>query len=422
MGKKQIEEAEHSSGSKHTCSALIPLIFFITRSFFEDILLDLLPYMKCLVCGYNSLNNFAASGDKSFGVNTQSSYDVHKLLERAGRTYSTTLVKVLSKAVSLKLVKDSIDLSVDGLHIPYDGKKRVKDWGTPFSTMMNRAYPGLYPLTAVDLLSNLILYAGSFVRAGAAKCKKNLGGVVAQNVMECIDLLGRAGIKVKSVVGDEGITSHELMEKLIANKTDYIFALKSNSRLKRFESWIKKWKMMAPDDERVIGLLRNVGYYSEITNLVMIKDDDRRYLYVTSFATLGAKRIWRMFCRRGNHERKHGVASTMGVKSLPSNKLFQIKGHLLACIYLNLILKLLCSELHLGEIDVETLRSTFTRPCYVRWSSGDSSREPTMCATIVANKALLKKIGKKHKIAWHGGTIRFIYYRESNAPKITINL
>lgn len=57
------------------------------------------------------------------------------------------------------------------------------------------------------MLSNLILYAGSFVRAGAKEWKKRLGNIVAPNVMVCINLLGRAGIRVRSLITDEGMHS-----------------------------------------------------------------------------------------------------------------------------------------------------------------------------------------------------------------------
>ena len=393
----------------------MPLVFFIITSLFSCVMLPLLPYMKCLLYGYNSLNNLCYSGDQSFSINTQSCYDVHKLLERAGRAYASRLVKILSTSRAIGLVRGVIDLSVDGLHMPYDGKKRVKDWGTPFSTMMNRAYPGLYPLTAIDLASGLILFAGSFVRAGAKECGKHLGDVVAPHVMECIELLDRAGITVRSVIADEGITSHALMSSLISKGIEYVLALRANSSLRRFEPWVKRWSKL--DGNRFMGMVRNVGYYKETTNLVMIRDRERRYLYISSFSK-GAKDVWRRFCRRGNHERRHGVASTMGIKSLPSSKLFQIKGHVLTCIYLNLILKALCREFNLGEMDVETLRSMFTRECYIKWDR-ETGR---MHATIVASKSLLNKLGSRRITKWDRGTIEFIYYRETNAPKITDNL
>lgn len=188
----------------------MPVVFFVITAFFGGLMAELLPYMKCLLYDYNSLHNFALSGDRPFGVNTESCHRVHKLLERVGRAYPSSLVKMLSIARAINLVGRIIDLSVDGLHIPYDGKTRVKDWGTPFNTLMNKAYPGLYPLTAVDLASGLILYAGSFVRAGAKECRKHLGNVVAPHVMQCIELLEKAGIEVRSLVADEGITSHKL--------------------------------------------------------------------------------------------------------------------------------------------------------------------------------------------------------------------
>jgi hypothetical protein len=395
----------------------MPLVFFIITSLFGSVMLPLLPYMKCLLYGYNSLNNLCHSGDQSFSVNTQSCYDVHKLLERAGRAYASRLVKILSISRAIGLVRSVIDLSVDGLHIPYEGKKRVTDWGTPFSTMMNRAYPGLYPLTAVDLASGLILFAGSFVRAGAKECGKHLGDVVAPRVMECIELLNRAGITVRSVIADEGITSHALMSDFISRGIEYVLALRANSSLRMFEPWVKRWSKLDDDKRRFIGMVRNVGYYKETTNLVMIRDEERKYLYISSISKW-PRYVWKKFCRRGNHERRHGVASTMGIKSLPSNKLFQIKGHILTCIYLNLILKALCREFNLGEIDVETLRSMFTRECYIKWDGGTGK----MNATIVASKSLLNELGSRRITKWDRGTIEFIYYRETNAPKITDNL
>jgi hypothetical protein len=391
----------------------MPLVFFVITTLFCCILLLLLPYMKCLLYGYNSLNNLCASGDQSFSINTQSCYSIHKLLERAGRAYRMRLVKILSIARAANLVRSVIDLSVDGLHMPYDGKKRVEDWGTPFSTMMNKAYPGLFPLTAVDLASGLILFAGSFVRAGASECKKHLGKVVAPRVTECIDLLKEAGIEVRSVIADEGITSHALISALVSRGIEYVFALRANSRLRRFEAWVKRWSKL---DERVMGMVRKVGYYGETANLVIIKDAERTYLYISSMGKW-PKYVWKRFCRRGNHERKHGVASTMGIKSLPSNGLFQIEGHVLTCIYLNLILKVICREFNLGNIDVETLRSMFTRQCYIRWE-----KDGTMHATIVASKSLLRKLGSKRIVRWDRGSIEFVYYREKNAPKIPDNL
>jgi hypothetical protein len=303
---------------------------------------------------------------------------VHGLLERIGRGYSSNLVKVLSCAVTIGLVKRVIDLSVDGLHIPYDGKKRVKDWGTPFNTLMNKAYPGLYPLTAVDLASGLILYAESFVRAGAKECRKHLGNVVAPRVVECIELLKKAGIEARSLVADEA-PSHRLMDEMVGRAIDYTLAVRANSRLRKFEPWIRRWNKLG-EHGRVIGLLRNVGYYGQTTNLVIVKDRGSAFLYISSLAN-GPRHIWKKFCRRGNHERRHGVASTMGIKSLPSNRLFQIKGHVLICIYLNLILKKLCRELNLGEIDVETLRSVFTRERYVRWEETERRCTPSSLRT-----------------------------------------
>jgi hypothetical protein len=399
----------------------MPLVFFVITSLFNCVMLPLLPYMKCLLLyGYNSLNNLCHSGDQSFSVNTQSCYDVHKLLERAGRAYASRLVKILSTSRAIGLVRGVIDLSVDGLHMPYDGKKRVEDWGTPFSTLMNKAYPGLYPLTAVDLASGLILYAGSFVRAGTNECRKHLGDVVAPHVMECIELLQKAGITVRSVIADEGITSHALMSRLISKGIEYVLALRANSILRRFEPWVKRWSKLDDDDgNRFMGIHRqerrlpqrddksrhDQGWRKEVPlHLQLLEGRQRRLEEVLQ------ARQSRAEARRGVNDGNKEPALEQAL----SDQGARPRLHL----HLNLILKALCREFNLGDIDVETLRSMFTRECYIKWDRETGK----MHATIVASKSLLNKLGSRRITKWDRGTIEFIYYRETSAPKIPDNL
>ena len=39
----------------------MPLVFFIITSLFSCVMLPLLPYMKCLLYGYNNLNNLCSA-------------------------------------------------------------------------------------------------------------------------------------------------------------------------------------------------------------------------------------------------------------------------------------------------------------------------------------------------------------------------
>jgi hypothetical protein len=103
------------------------------------------------------------------------------------------------------------------------------------------------------------------------------------------------------------------------------------------------------------------------TNLVVAKDDGRTYLYVSSY-TKGARYVWARFCRRGKHENRIGVVKSIGLEEgRPATDLFQVKGHALACIYLLMLLRVLCENLNLDpNTEPGTIRSFLTRPCYVR--------------------------------------------------------
>src|SRR5437899_1716445 len=130
----------------------------------------------------------------------------------ARRVTERTHVQVASRTV-----RKVVDLSVDQTHILDGGEKAVKRWGSPFTTMMNRALPGLYPLTCLDLLSGLFLLASDFIGKARKDRKgrtKDLGKVTAKKILGCVDFLMAVGVKVRSVTGDEGMCSDHLIEEL----------------------------------------------------------------------------------------------------------------------------------------------------------------------------------------------------------------
>jgi hypothetical protein len=143
------------------------------------------------------------------------------------------------------------------------------------------------------------------------------------------------------------------------------------------------------------------------TNLIVVKDEDRTYLYITSYRK-SAKYAWRKFSRRGSHENGIGDAKSIGLEDgRPSMNLFQIKGHALACAYLMMLLKALCERLNLGQNNFEpqTVKNLFERECYVRWEAG------RMIALVIVSRTLLAKVGTS-RIEWKGGTIEFLWHQD----------
>ena len=142
------------------------------------------------------------------------------------------------------------------------------------------------------------------------------------------------------------------------------------------------------------------------TNLVVVKDDGRTYLYLSSYKE--ARYVWERFCRRGKHENRIGVAKSIGFEDgRPSTSLFQVKGHALACIYLLMLLRVLCETLNLDpNTEPETIRNLLTRQCYVRWDS-----DGKLVAMVVVSRTILAKIGKS-RIEWEGGSIELLWHQE----------
>jgi len=366
----------------------------------------------CLLYGCR-LNGAMQVGDPLIKLNAERCFEEHRLLERAGRAYKVNLKHLLESSIDLGIITCVVDLSVDPTHIIYWGERMVKRWGSPFSTMMNRALPGLYPITCLDLLSGLFLFASDFI--GKAKKDrrgrtKDLGRVVAKKVIGCIDFLKDAGVRVRSITGDEGISSDYLIEELGKRGINHLFAIRSRTKLSALIPTIERWTRFEGDGKKkkLLGIKRGVDHNGVKTNLVVVKDGDRTYLYVSSY-TKGARYVWGRFCRRGKHENRIGVAKSIGFEDgRPSTNLFQVKGHALACIYLLMLLRALCEKLNLDpDTEPETIRNLLTRPCYVRWDSGTGR----LTALVIVSRTMLVKIGKS-RIEWEGGSIELLWHQQ----------
>lgn len=362
----------------------------------------------CLLYGCR-LNGAMQVGDPLIKLNAEGCFEEHRLLEKVGRNYARTMAKLLRSAIGLGIVKRVVDLSVDPTHIIYWGERRVKRWGSPFSTMMNRAFPGLYPITCLDLLSGLFLFASDFIGKAKKDRKgrtKDLGKVVAKKVLACIDFLRGAGVRVRSITGDEGVFSDYLVEDLGKRGINHIFAIRSRTKLRALIPTIEKWVKL--EDGKLLGIKRDVDHNGVRTNLIVVKDGDRTYLYVSSYVK-GARYVWGRFCRRGKHENRIGVVKSIGFEDgRPSTGLFQVKGHALACIYLLILLRVLCENLNLDpNTEPETIRNLLTRQCYVRWDSATGR----LMALVIVSRTMLAKIGRS-SIEWEGGSIELLWHQQ----------
>lgn len=125
--------------------------------------MPLLPYLLCLLFGYPSTNNASLSSDPFFKLYHRNCLKIHRLLDGAGRRTTERMKQMLAFATSNGMIGDSVALSIDRIHSPYWGKKCVRKFGKPFSTMMNRPFAGIYPAIALDLKSVLALYINQFL-------------------------------------------------------------------------------------------------------------------------------------------------------------------------------------------------------------------------------------------------------------------
>ncbi len=262
---------------------------------------SLIPYLKCLLFNEHSINSSCNNGDSLYHISDGGARrKVYDALRRTGLEYEENITLLLKKAASIGMISNLIDISLDATHLLYRGSKKLKQWGTPFSTWLNRSFPGLNPMTACDLASGLFVYVYDFV------CKSSLsvreygkGKVMLGRVTKCVSFLKRASIKVRSITGDEAFFSYELLKWLVDSnrknprKISYRIAVKSTSVLCKYVPKIREWISVAvdgknDDDGRLIGIFRGAKYRGIKTNLIAVKHHGSTFLYITSTRTLDA--------------------------------------------------------------------------------------------------------------------------------------
>lgn len=361
----------------------------------------LLQYINARLFGFRSSNGAALAADPMLGFNTKTDMEAHRELEVLGKDYTERLGQVLRRAAELGLVGD-VEASADFVHIPHWGQSKVGEWGKPWSTMMNRAFPGLYPLSVYDLDSSIFLSFTEFVQKPPGEPIRP-GEQTCGEVMEALHLLERSGLRVRSVRGDRLITSVSLMRRLGKAGKRYYFTLKSNSVLRRWAEEMPEagWIDVGRGD---MVAKRGVDYHGLKSNLVVLrKGSGRRYMFISN-DDREAPTILGEYRRRGLHEKGLGGLNKVGFKSLPSRDLDRIAGHALMYVFLGLTLALMRRELGLGNLELSTLGLLLSKPGVVRHDP-DGLR-----VWMVVNRSLLKRLGRS-TIRWREGVIRLIELR-----------
>jgi hypothetical protein len=312
-------------------------------------------------------------------------------------------------------------LSTDFIHSPYWGKKLLKLLGKQWSTMMNRPFPGLIPLVGFYLLSKLPVYIGRFV--GGVKRndenKRDQEAVYCKAVLEAVRFRKSCGITISCLIADRAFISIDLLSELsgkikIAKK--YILSLKSNSTLKKriddVEEWFKDGK------GNLVGMVRAVPYYNVKGNLIVLKIKRKKHwkrkktkhrtlLYLTNYNDDNPVDILKRYRKRGAHEGFFGRLSCMGFHQKPGNSINLIKGHFLLCLSLEHLLEELRRELHFGNMDIKSLRSSLERPGYV-WNDKDGKLNTIM----LVNRSFIRMI-RRSNIELPTMRIRFIETRKN---------
>jgi len=312
-----------------------------------------------------------------------------------------------------------IDLSLDATHLMYHGTKKLRAWGAPFSTWLNRAFPGLNPTTAYDLASGLFLHVFDFVcKASLSNRTYGKGKVMLGRVKGCIEFLEEASIRVRSVTGDEAFFSYLLLKWLVKSKIRYRIAVSSRSVLREYVPRIEEWVRMK--DGRMIGIFRGALYRGIRTNLLAVKHHGSTYLYVTSTRTLGALDAMRQYWRRGNHEKAIGyLKSFLSFARIPSTKLSKVKGHVFSCLLLYVLLRKIAKELNLNQgngISPATMQALLERPGVVKLVLDEKGATKGVLALVVVNRALMKKIGRS-RLEIGESVIEFVEFRQSRSKK-----
>jgi len=299
----------------------------------------------------------------------------------------------------------------------YHGAKKLKEWGAPFSTWLNRSFPGLNPTTAYDLASGLFLHVFDFVcKASVSNRTYGKGKVMLGRVKGCVEFLKEASIRVRSVTGDEAFFSYPLLKWLVGSKIAYRIAVSSRSVLRKYVPRIQEWVDLG--DGRAIGIFRGAVYRGIKTNVLAVKHHGSTYLYVTSTRTLGALDAMKQYWRRGNHEKAFGyLKSFLSLGRIPSTKLSKIKGHVFSCLLLYVILRKIAKELNLyhgSGISPATMQAILERRGVMKLVEDEKGTTTGVVALMTVNKALIRKIGRS-RLEIGESVIEFVEFRESRA-------
>jgi hypothetical protein len=323
------------------------------------------------------------------------------------------------------MISHLIDLSLDATHLMYHGTKKLKAWGSPFSTWLNRSFPGLSPMTACDLASGLFVYVYDFV------CKSSLsvreygeGKVMLGRAKKCFDLLKQASIRVRSITGDEAFFSYQLLKWLVdwnrenPRKMSYRIAVKSTSVLRKYVPKIKEWISVDDNGDRLVGIFRGAMYRGIRTNLIAVKHHSSTFLYITSTRSLDALAAMKQYWRRGKHEKKIGYfKSFLSLVRLPSTKLSKIKGHVFSCLLLYLLLRKIAHDLNLGDdVSPATMRALLERRGVVKIVKDEKGVTTHVMALIVVNRSLMRKIRRSRMVIGQSA-IEFVEFRQSRSNK-----
>ena len=359
-----------------------------------------IDYASALCSGYRSLSEAAIN--HFGGLRTDNERSVRQALKLAGMEYYEHLSSILADAKRLDLITTHhpIDLSLDHWHVPYQGEKMIPHYGYHWNGMMNRAFPGIHPMTAYDLTNKC------FILITPPSAQDNPSDVTALEGLSLCEK--KLGFDIKSVRGDRGESSVEFVQGVSGLEgTTYYSGVKANSILRkhvRGGGWIENAEKIG----EMACLRRNLDYHGVKTNLIALSKKDlkhpwkrRIFLFITNdnsskdpFALLQEYR------KRGEHERKLGCLSALGVKHLPStDSSEEIAGHLLLFMKLQFLFKLLCKKLGIeNECEPKTLANLFLRKSGMSWFDGEG-RQRTI---IFTNRAIIKKIGRT-KITFDDG-------------------
>lgn len=353
----------------------------------------LLRYGLALSLGYRSLSE--ASINHFMGLRTDLEQPVRRALESAGADYYHNLSSILGDARRLGLINSPvIDSSFDHWHIQYWGGKLVERYGYHYNGMMNRAFPGIHPMTVYDLGDGcFILITPPF------DCTSDVDATEAISL--CEETLG---LRIASMRGDRGTGSIELTRSLAQRSvpiTCYL-AAKSNSVLRRHARG-RGWVTDAETGERAC-LRKGLDYHGVKTNLVALSKQDRNnpskrrvFLFMTNDESSSDPfDILRQYRMRGEHERSLGCLTALGVKHLPSTENEkEIAGHLLTFMKLQFVFMLLRKRLGIAEsCEPRTMANLLLRRPGMSWIEERASGEHLRRTMIFANRAVIRKVGR----------------------------